>query len=46
MNPGLYTVLFENDRVRLLEYRDQSGARTAGPNLSAIEQFLRGHDRA
>ncbi|MDP3208516.1 MAG: cytoplasmic protein [Rhodoglobus sp.] len=24
-NPGLYTVLFENDRVRVLEYRDQPG---------------------
>lgn len=27
-NPGLYTVLFENDRVRVLEYRDQPGDRT------------------
>jgi len=24
MNPGLYTVLFENGRVRLLEYRDSA----------------------
>jgi hypothetical protein len=27
-NPGLYTVLFENDRVRVLEYRDRPGDRT------------------
>jgi hypothetical protein len=27
-NPGLYTVLFENDRVRVLEYRDSPGDRT------------------
>lgn len=24
-NPGLYSVLFENERVRVLEYRDQPG---------------------
>lgn len=24
-NPGLYSVLFENDRVRVLEYRDEPG---------------------
>lgn len=24
-NPGLYTVVFENDRVRVLEYRDEPG---------------------
>ena len=24
-NPGLYTVLFENDRVRVLEYSDEPG---------------------
>ena len=24
-NPGLYTVLFENDRVRVLEYADEPG---------------------
>ena len=24
-NPGFYSVLFENDRVRVLEYRDQPG---------------------
>ncbi len=27
-NPELYRILFENDRVRVLEYRDQPGDRT------------------
>jgi len=27
-NPDLYRVVFENDRVRVLEYRDQPGERT------------------
>jgi hypothetical protein len=27
-NPGLYRVVFENDRVRVLEYRDRPGDRT------------------
>ncbi|MEU3465910.1 cytoplasmic protein [Streptomyces sp. NPDC006733] len=27
-NPGLYRVIFENERVRVLEYRDQPGDRT------------------
>lgn len=27
-NPDLYRVLFENDRVRVLEYRDEPGDRT------------------
>lgn len=27
-NPDLYRVLFENDRVRVLEYRDRPGERT------------------
>lgn len=27
-NPDLYTVAFENDRVRVLEYRDRPGDRT------------------
>ena len=27
-NPGLYKVIFENDRVRVLEYRDTPGDRT------------------
>jgi beta-alanine degradation protein BauB len=28
-NPGLYRVILENDRVRVLEYRDVPGDRTA-----------------
>lgn len=28
-DPGLYGVVLENDRVRVLEYRDMPGARTA-----------------
>lgn len=28
-NPELYRVIFENDRVRVLEYRDGPGAKTA-----------------
>ncbi|MBM2615220.1 cytoplasmic protein [Actinoplanes sp. LDG1-06] len=27
-DPGLYRVIFENDRVRVLEYRDKPGDRT------------------
>jgi quercetin dioxygenase-like cupin family protein len=27
-NPDHYTVIFENDRVRVLEYRDEPGERT------------------
>ena len=27
-NPGHYNVVFENDRVRVLEYRDQPGDKT------------------
>jgi len=27
-DPGLYRVVFENDRVRVLEYRDRPGDRT------------------
>ena len=27
-NPDLYSVVFENERVRVLEYRDSPGART------------------
>ncbi|HEX6871986.1 MAG TPA: cytoplasmic protein [Micromonosporaceae bacterium] len=27
-NPDLYKIVFENDRVRVLEYRDQPGERT------------------
>lgn len=29
VNPELYHVVFENDRVRVLEYRDASGDRTS-----------------
>ncbi|MEI2778090.1 MAG: cytoplasmic protein [Tetrasphaera sp.] len=29
VNPELYRVVFENDRVRVLEYRDQPGERTS-----------------
>jgi hypothetical protein len=28
-DPGLYRVIFENDRVRVLEYRDRPGDRTS-----------------
>jgi hypothetical protein len=28
-SPGLYRVVFENDRVRVLEYRDRPGDRTS-----------------
>jgi beta-alanine degradation protein BauB len=28
-NPGQYRIVFENDRVRVLEYRDRPGDRTA-----------------
>lgn len=27
-DPGLYSVVFENERVRVLEYRDRPGERT------------------
>jgi hypothetical protein len=27
-DPGLYSVVFENDRVRVLEYRDRPGDKT------------------
>ena len=30
-DPNLYSVLFENDRVRVLEYRDRPGDRTHPP---------------
>ena len=47
-NPDLYRVLFENERVRVLEYRDQPGDRTqphAHPDsvmvtLSAFERRI------
>jgi hypothetical protein len=28
-DPGLYSVVFENDRVRVLEYRDRPGDKTS-----------------
>jgi hypothetical protein len=28
-DPELYKVVFENDRIRVLEYRDQPGAKTS-----------------
>ncbi|TYK50552.1 cytoplasmic protein [Actinomadura decatromicini] len=28
-DPGLYTVIFENERIRVLEYRDGPGDRTS-----------------
>ena len=28
VSPDLYTVIFENDRVRILEYRDSPGDQT------------------
>ena len=31
-DPGLYRCVFENDRVRVLEYRDQPGDRTSPHN--------------
>jgi quercetin dioxygenase-like cupin family protein len=51
-NPALYTVVFENDRVRVLEYRDRPGDRTtphAHPDtvmytLSSFSRRLRSAD--
>lgn len=51
-NPDAYSVLFENDRVRVLEYRDQPGHRTtphAHPDslmytLSSFRRRLHGAD--
>ena len=45
-NPGLYTVLCENGRVRVLEYRDQSGDRTMphghpGSDMVTLSSFRR-----
>ncbi|MGE0846066.1 MAG: hypothetical protein AB7L41_07335 [Flavobacteriaceae bacterium] len=36
-NPDLYKVIFENDRVRVLEYRDQPGDKT---NMHEHPAFL------
>ncbi|WP_206448125.1 cytoplasmic protein [Agrococcus sp. KRD186] len=52
-NPGLYSVLFENDRVRVLEYRDSPGTRSAPHHhpdsvmvtLSAFDRRLSMGDR-
>jgi hypothetical protein len=51
-NPGLYTVVFENDRVRVLEYRDRPGDRTTPHRhpdsvmvtLSSFDRRLRSGD--
>jgi beta-alanine degradation protein BauB len=48
-DPDKYAVLFENDRVRVLEYRDEPGARTSPHDhpdsvivtLSGFERRLR-----
>jgi hypothetical protein len=53
-NPDLYTVVLENDRVRVLEYRDRPGDRTtphAHPDsvmitLSAFRRRLSGGERS
>ena len=34
-NPDHYKVVFENERVRVLEYTDRPGERTTPPNPSA-----------
>jgi hypothetical protein len=52
-NPGLYRVVMENERVRVLEYRDRPGDRTtphAHPDsvmitMSAFRRRLIGDDR-
>lgn len=51
-DPGLYRVIFENDRVRVLEYRDRPGDRTSPHGhpdsvmvtLSAFSRRLHGGD--
>ena len=51
-NPDAYSVIFENDRVRVLEYRDRPGHLTtphAHPDsfmytLSSFRRRLHGHD--
>ena len=51
-DPGLYRVIFENDRVRVLEYRDRPGDRTSRHGhpdsvmvtLSAFSRRLHGGD--
>lgn len=52
-NPELYHVLFENDRVRVLEYRDEPGDSTSPHShpdsvmvtLSSFRRRLRSGDR-
>jgi beta-alanine degradation protein BauB len=52
-NPGLYSVVFENDRVRVLEYRDEPGAESVPHDhpdsvmitLSSFQRELRSGDR-
>ena len=52
-NPDLYRVVFENDRVRVLEYRDRPGMRSTRHShpdsvmvtLSAFERRLHGDER-
>jgi beta-alanine degradation protein BauB len=51
-DPGLYRVIFDNDRVRALEYRDRPGDRTSPHGhpdsvmvtLSAFSRRLHGGD--
>lgn len=53
-NPDLYRVVMENDRVRVLEYRDRPGDRTTPHGhpdsimitLSAFRRRLMGGDRS
>ena len=45
-NPSLYKVVFENERVRVLEYRDQPGARTTPhSHPDSVMVTLSGFDR-
>lgn len=52
-NPHLYSVLFENERVRVLEYRDEPGAKSTPHRhpdsvmvtLSAFDRRLASGDR-
>ncbi|MEC5189775.1 MULTISPECIES: cytoplasmic protein [unclassified Arthrobacter] len=53
-NPGLYRVVFENERVRVLEYRDRPGDRTVEHThpdsvmitLTSFRRRLSGHGDA
>lgn len=53
-NPGLYWVLFENERVRVLEYRDEPGAESVPHDhpdsvmvtLSAFQRRLTSGERS